>query len=232
MAIEIFLSLLRIVPLLLSNRVTAAGNPPRVLFFPSSSHTITTRQTGLTFDWGEEFHPDYYPAMLEWIGTGSVGVAGTRLSRTEGASEPRNFVRGAMFGEASLARGAIIQLVLFLVLPIALVFSGVHTAWKVQSTGRSPLRLADLAVSIGGLLIDAGFVVFLTQSVFVQGLEVMESYAIPAWQKWLPIAGSFVALGAALTVILRFRQRMFIGSVPAILLLIWCLNWQMVGPPL
>lgn len=217
---------------MIGQALNAAGNPPQILFFPASSHAVTTRQTGLTFDWGEAFHLEYYPAMLEWIGTGRVGAVRTSLLRPIGTPTPRNYNRGAMFGEASLVRGAIAQLALFFGLVLALLFSGVRAAWKMRSSGRSPLRLADLAVSIGGLLIVAGFVVFLTQSVFVQGLEVMESYAIPAWQKWLPIAGSFVALGAALTVILRFRQRMFLGSVPAILLLIWCLNWQMVGPPL
>lgn len=217
---------------MIERALKTARNAPRVLFFPSSSHTVTTRQTGLTFDWGEAFHPDYYPAIFELIGIGSVRAVRARFPRPTVTPVPRNFERGEIFGEASIARGAIVQLALFLFLPAVLVISGARAALQLRSTGRSTLALADLAVSIGGLIVCAGFVIFLAQSVFAQGLEVMNSYAIPTWQRWLPVAGSCVAFGAVLTMILRIRQRRFRGVVPAALLLVWCLSWQMVGAPL
>lgn len=209
-----------------------AGNAPEVLFFPGSSHAITTRQTGLTFDWGEAFHPDYYPVMLEWISTGDVGTARARLSRPSGTIAPYIFHRGAEFGEASISRGVIVQLSLFVVIPLFLLLSGGRAVLALRSNGSTAIAVADLAISVGGLVIIAAFVIFLVQSVFVQGLEVMESYTIPAWQRWLPVAGSFVAFGAAVTTILRIKERRLLGALPAIMLLIWCVSWRMVGAPL
>lgn len=129
---------------LISEALARQGPAPQVVFFEHASHAITTRQTGLRFDWGESFHPDYYPTMVEWVVSGgAIGVKPASLSPSTSTGE---FV----FGEQDLLRSPWLQLGLFLALGITLPIAALLALWRLRKSDGRFLDWLDLTLAIGG----------------------------------------------------------------------------------
>lgn len=216
--------------------LTGAGHaPPTVHFFKASSHAITTRQTGLTFDWGESFHPRYYPTMLTWMADPTLPqlVGNDRASLAKAATI---FDPGERYGRALPLRGALIQLPLLIVLPLAMTVWVMMAVTGIIRRGGSPQLTLDLGASLGGVLVYAGFVTFIARSVFAQGLAPTTGYTIPVAQSILPLMGSATLALALASITFRARSPIsrsgWVNIVMATLTTCWIVSWGIFGRPL
>jgi len=203
---------------------------PQVRLFRGASHTITTRQTDLVFDWGEAFDPRYYPMMLDWIAA-PAARSGPGLAQGPRPTQDDRIATRPI----SSFRGVAVQLPLLLFLPLVLLLSLGAAVIRSIRHGATLRTGLDMAVGLGGLALYAGFALFIVQSVYPQGTSLMPSYALPGWQRLLPVLGTALLVLALAALAQRLRGgpgRGPVGAVAAAMLIVWTLSWHLVGGPL
>jgi pimeloyl-ACP methyl ester carboxylesterase len=231
-----------------------AGNRDyTVIVFPKAAHNITLGKTGLEFDWDKGFAPHYFEKMNAWV-----------LERTRGPvpSQPENptgqyhsssdFQAGGRYGPLPWYGRALAQL--GLILFFALVFLSGLIVWAIRAaktlsrskpsatlaqSARSARRLA-VVVSGLGLVLLCGFLLFITQAVFPQGMSFMESYRIPMTLRLLPLVGLLSAGLIVWLIVLTIRAWRDIQSraarlhqaliaLAALLFIPWLYYWNLLG---
>lgn len=234
---------------LITQALGSGGNAAvRSVLFADASHTITTRNVGLHFDWDTHFHPGYFPTMTAWIG--AVQARRPTDTSTRRGSLPRPGVSwqpGGRWGHARWWGATWPQLACLVLLPLALLALLVVEMRGARArsgdAGREPAgtSVAWGATAVGGLALLGGFWVFVVQSLFAQGMAPLElPYRIPAWQRMLPVAGNAVVAAAAAAMLssardavrLRLTGGRVVTCVVGGVLIAWCLHWRLVGLPL
>jgi hypothetical protein len=184
----------------ISAALTKAGNLDfRVLIFPHSSHTMTTNKIGLEFDWEEHFAPNYFKSTTDWIlcHTGQKSFCDKEFQGIKLEPSP-DFDEAGRFGKVTWYGGAYPQIVLIIVFP-SFFLIGLLVSIYSFLRNNSFLPLAAGLICLLNFLLTIGFYLFLANSVFPQGINLMTAYTIPFWQRILPFLGS---LSLILTIIL------------------------------
>ena len=224
------------------------------LVYPKAAHNITLEKTGsgLEFEWDKGFAPGYFEAMNEWV-----------LARARGqvSSQPQDLAQRYPLSADFEASGRYGRLPWYgrtffqigLILFFALVFVSGFIVWIVgglRAVFRNPppgpsknfrwaRRLAGL-VSFLGLALLFGFVIFIVQAVFPQGMNFMRAYTIPTVLRVLPLLGLLSASLIVVLLVLTVRSwrsfqsqavRLHHGLVvlTALVFIPWLYYWNLLG---
>lgn len=220
--------------------------------FPKAAHNITLGKTGLEFDWDKGFAPGYFEAMNGWVLAHVRGQAS--LHRPDQGHRYRpspDFEASGRYGRLPWYGRAFPQMGLMLF--FALVFVSGFIVWIVgalRAVFRKPpfapsknfrlaRRLAGL-VSCLSLALLFGFVIFIVQAVFPQGMNLMDVYTIPTALRILPLLGlvsvSLIVVLLVLTVrswrdfqskAVRLHQALVVMA--ALVFIPWLYYWDLLG---
>jgi pimeloyl-ACP methyl ester carboxylesterase len=221
------------------------------IVFPKAAHNITLGKTGLEFDWDKGFAPGYFETMNEWVLARARGQAS--LQRQDQGHQYRpspNFEAFGRYGRLPWYGRTFPQMGFMFF--FALVFVSGLIIWIVgalRSIFRKPAapsksvrlarRLAGL-VSCLGLALLVGFVIFIAQAVFPQGLNPMAAYTIPSALRFLPLMG-LVSVSLILVLLVltlrswesfpskaaRLHQALVV--LVAIVFIPWLYYWNLIG---
>jgi hypothetical protein len=97
------------------------------------------------------------------------------------------------------------------------------------------LPLAAGLICLLNFLLTIGFYLFLANSVFPQGINLMTAYTIPFWQRILPFLGSLSLILTIILLIVFFIKRQEVKSWQMLIALFaaafipWLFYWNLVG---
>jgi uncharacterized protein len=205
--------------------------------FPNASHTITTNKTGLEFDWEDNFAPDYFQFTTDWIKAKTNGenfnYKNPPLANFTASPE---FEDSGRYGKLPFYGRTYPQLFLMIFFPI--VFLGGTILWIIRLFRVKDRKQFDVnpngILSLVNLLLVFGFFIFIATSVFPQGMN-LDSYSIPTWQRFLPLAGNLSLILTLLLTANTFRKRKDISKWRAIFLIVniififWLYHWNFLG---
>jgi len=181
--------------------VRAAGSATQVRVIAGSSHALTTRQTGLAFDWGEAMAPAYSRDLETFVSAALHGTVLPDLSRPAPAPWPDRSPAAAPITLAILT--------FFPLLMIAAMF----------------VRRSRLAFGLGlaGLAQWGVLAALLAKGVFPAGSFYDPATRFPAWG-WFALILGLVASAIGLVATLSFRQRSLVrvaGAANLLFALFW-----------
>lgn len=219
----------------ISRSLTEEGNV-NVTFkvFPQSSHTITTNKTGLEFDWDRFFAPGYFRFTTDWILANTNKKAAAPYGDSTKLEPSQDFDDTGKFGGPALYGKAYPQLALMLFFTATFLFGTVY--WGIVSLKRRSLLPVLLGtIYLLNIFLIVGFYIFLASSIFPQGMGVMEHYAIPVWQKALPLVGLasvVTTVGSLISAVLKWNavgRAEIAFAAPVFLALPWLWYWNLIG---
>jgi uncharacterized protein len=222
----------------ITRALAAGGNGEvQVAVFPGASHTITTRRTGLEFDWDSAFAPGYLDLVTRWMRMHTGLGPSIRIRQPTRPTPSRDFAPGGRYGELPWYGRYGVQL--FAVTAFALSFLAglVGRVWRLARGRTSDATTSLLAALVCALdlALLAGLAALVATAFFKQGMSLFPSYAIPPLLRILPLVG----IGSALLTLALFtrvaRGRGSFGSVAtlvaSLLFLPFLAYWNLVGPP-
>ena len=223
-----------------------------IVVFLKAAHNITLGKTGLEFDWDKGFAPGYFETMNDWV---LARVRGQISSQQQDQSHlyrtSPDFEASGRYGKLPWYGRAFPQMGLMLF--FALVFLSGFIVWIVGALKvvfRRPLsaasknvrwarRLAGLVCCLS-LALLFGFVLFIVQAVFPQGLNLVDTYTIPNTLRVLPLLGlvsaSLIVALLILTIrswgsfqskVVRVQQALVL--LAALVFIPWLHYWNLLG---
>ncbi len=219
--------------------------------FPKAAHNITQGKTGLQFDWNKGFASGYFDTMNNWVLARTHGEVSSQQNQSNLYSPSPDFEPSGRYGKPPWYGRTFPQVGLMLF--FALVFLLGFIAWIVgalKSLFRRPssitsknarwaIRLACL-VSCLGLALLFGFIIFIVQAVFPQGMRYMGAYTIPTALRVLPLLGIVTTslIVALLVLTIRsWREMQSTGArlhqaliaLTALVFIPWLYYWNLLG---
>ncbi len=176
----------------ISDALRKGGNENlTVRVFPNASHTITTNKTGLEFDWEDNFVPDYFQFTTDWIKAKTNGeVFSYTNPQLADFTASADFEDGGRYGKLSWYGKTYPQLFLMIFFPVFYFCYLLFLCFKIIGKDQQLiLKKLSGVVSLLNLLLIIGFFVFIGQSVFPLGIDLVKNYSIPVWQKIFPLIG-------------------------------------------
>lgn len=220
--------------------------------YPKAAHNITTGKTGLEFDWDTGFAPGYFQTMNSWVLAHVEGRDPPRPEHQVYASSPSpDFESSGRYGPPPWhgriypQMGLIILFALvFLYACLAFIVKALKNLFRKQSSApaKSVRRARRLVGLISGLnlALMIGFIIFIAQAIFLQGMNYMDAYKISTVLRALPLAG---LLSTGLTIALliltalawkgdwskgaRLRHTLFV--LVALAFIPWLSYWNLIG---
>jgi pimeloyl-ACP methyl ester carboxylesterase len=222
------------------------------IVFPEAAHNITLGKTGLEFDWDKGFAPGYFETMNDWVLSRVRGQVSSQRQEQSHPSRPSpDFEAQGRYGEPRWYGRAVPQIVLILF--FSLVFLSGFIIWIIGALKtlfrKSPYaatksvlwsrRLAGLVSGLSLALI-IGFILFIIQAVFPQGMDYMDAYTIPRTLRALPLLGiistALIVMLFILTVVswkdfhskvARLHQALI--ALVALAFIPWLYYWNLLG---
>lgn len=222
------------------------------IVFPKAAHNITLGKTGIEFDWDKGFAPGYFETMNDWVLARVNGQASSQQQDQNHLSRPSpDFEASGRYGKLPWYGQALPQMGLMLF--FALVFLSGFIAWIVgalKTLFRKPpyistkgiqwaRRLAGL-VSCLSLVLLIGFIIFIVQAIFPQGMDYMDAYRIPLALRVLPLLGITSALlivGLLILTVMSWkdfhskvaRLHQSLIALAALMFIPWLYYWNLLG---
>ncbi|MEP7039509.1 MAG: alpha/beta fold hydrolase [Acidobacteriota bacterium] len=174
------------------NALKKGGNENlTVRVFPNASHTITTNKTGLEFDWEDNFVPDYFQFTTDWI---KAKTNGENFSNTnpelKDLTASADFEDGGRYGKLSWFGKTYPQLLLMFFFPVFYFGYLLFCIFRIiKKEDKIVLKRLSGGIALLNFLLVICFFVFIGQSIFPFGIDLVKNYSIPVWQKILPLIG-------------------------------------------